>query len=164
MPFRLYSLVKDTPKMSQDDYFEDGTNEAYIVHESSRKVKVVWANRGLVLRALGLFKLLYLQVYPDECVILEGFALWIEECTRSFKRQPLAPKLRGRGAFRSRGTRGLGCGGRQIDSRLTDHQNNRSEICRNYNNHCNYPQCSRRHVCSTCQSTLHKMSECPGKQ
>ena len=35
LQFRLYSLVKDTPKMAQDDYFEEGTNEAYLVHKSS---------------------------------------------------------------------------------------------------------------------------------
>ena len=49
LPFRQYSLVRDIPRLAQDDYYEDGTNEAQLVQESSRRVKPAWVNRGLVL-------------------------------------------------------------------------------------------------------------------
>ena len=72
--FRLFFLVKDrnSNKLHDDFYYEENENDSYVVQEA-RKVKIAWSHRGMVLKAVSIFKQFYLQIHPHECVMLEGF-------------------------------------------------------------------------------------------
>ena len=85
LQFRLFLLVKDgnTNKLHDDFYYEENENDSYVVQEA-RKVKITWSHSGMVLKAVSIFKQFYLQIYPHECVMLEGFTCWAEGCTRLF--------------------------------------------------------------------------------
>ena len=73
----------NTNKLHDDFYDEENENDSYVVQEA-RKVKIAWSHRGMVLKAVSIFKQFYLQIYPHECVMLEGFTHWAEERTRLF--------------------------------------------------------------------------------
>ena len=84
LQFRLFSLVKDSKSKLHDDfYYEESKNDSCVVHKACR-VKIAWSHRGMVLKAVSIFKQFYLQIFPLECVMLEGFTRWAEERTRLF--------------------------------------------------------------------------------